>query len=62
MESRTVTGTHSQGESKAPQSTWPTDRGLQRDRTVEFFDSAWTVHLEAEERFLPSGRGAPFGP
>lgn len=25
---------------------------LQRDRTVEFFDTVWTTHLQAEEQFL----------
>ena len=38
--------------SAAPQSTWPEERDLQRDRTVAFFDVFWGFHMEAEERFL----------
>lgn len=40
------------GHSRAPKSEWPEKRDLQRDRTVEFFDTEWTHHLQAEEQFL----------
>ncbi|MDA2924648.1 hemerythrin domain-containing protein, partial [Acidobacteria bacterium AH-259-L09] len=41
-----------QGKSKAPQSSWPERRDLQRDRAVEFFDTELIFHLQAEEKFL----------
>jgi len=40
------------GKSVAPQSDWPEDRGLQRDRLVEYFDTRLTYHFQAEEDFL----------
>ncbi len=40
------------GKSVAPQSDWPEDRGLQRDRLVEYFDAQLTYHFQAEEDFL----------
>lgn len=40
------------GKAKAPRSTWPEDRGLQRDRAVQFFDLEFSPHFQAEERYL----------
>ena len=40
------------GRSKSPRSGWPQDRCLQRDRTVEFFDTELIHHFRAEEQFL----------
>ncbi len=40
------------GRSKSPRSGWPQDRRLQRDRTVEFFDTELIHHFRAEEQFL----------
>ena len=37
------------GRSKAPRSTWPTDRRAQVDRVLEFFATALGKHFEAEE-------------
>ena len=40
------------GRSKAPRSTWPTDRGQQVDRVLDFFETALRGHFEAEEEHL----------
>ena len=40
------------GKSVAFRSDWPEDRGLQRDRLVEYFDTRLTYHFQAEEDFL----------
>lgn len=40
------------GKAKAPRSTWPEDRGLQRDRAVQFFELELSPHFQAEERYL----------
>ena len=37
------------GRSKAPRSTWPTDRRLQVDRVLEFFREGLRRHFQAEE-------------
>ena len=40
------------GRSKSPRSLWPQDRRLQRDRTVEFFDTELVHHFRVEEQVL----------
>lgn len=40
------------GKAKAPASSWPEDRGEQRNRAVDFFDTELIFHLQAEERFV----------
>jgi iron-sulfur cluster repair protein YtfE (RIC family) len=40
------------GKSAAPQSDWPEDRELQRDRVLEFFDTQLTYNFQAEEEVL----------
>ena len=40
------------GKSKAPESSWPERRDLQRDRVVGFFDDILNYHLQAEEEWL----------
>ena len=43
------------GRSKAPRSTWPTDRRQQVDRVLEFFRTDLRRHFEAEEEhFFPA--------
>ena len=40
------------GRSKAPRSTWPSDRGQQVDRVITFFETDLSKHFEAEEMHL----------
>ena len=40
------------GRSVAPQSDWPEERELQRDRVVEYFDTQLVRHFQAEEEVL----------
>jgi iron-sulfur cluster repair protein YtfE (RIC family) len=40
------------GKSVAPQSDWPEERELQRDRVVDYFDTQLNDHFQAEEEFL----------
>ena len=40
------------GRSKAPRSTWPTDRQQQVDRLIDFFRSHFEKHFTAEEQHV----------